>query len=201
MAPEDEHLEPLGRFGVGVEPDQRAVAPPAGRMRDHGVGTRNHVQGRSLPVEPVAAGGESRAVEPAGVVPELEGVIGRVEPGAVVEGGGDRAVAAVQLQVGFGRKDRRGLVDPGCVVDAAERGVFDQEVVHEELPAHVDWDHAWRIGQIRNRQRIATWFNAAGRPLGGELDAVVERQVGRSRLRSKGALVIGRRRSGGGRWR
>ena len=106
MAPEDEHLEAFGRFGVGVEPDQRAVAPPVRRMLDNRVGAAHHFQGRSLPVEAVAAGGESCAVEPAGVIPELEGVVGRVEPNAVVERCGDRAVAAVQLQNGLRARER-----------------------------------------------------------------------------------------------
>ena len=86
-------------------------------------------------------------------------------------------------------------------MDTSERGVFDQEIVHEELSAHVDWDHAWRIGQIRHWQRIAAGLNVAGRPLGGEVDAVIERGRRHLKLRTKGGSVIGRRRSGGGRFR
>ena len=84
-------------------------------------------------------------------------------------------MTAVQLQVGRGRKDGGGFVNPGGMKDAAKRGVFDQKVVHEELPTNVDRDDARGIGQIRDGKRIATGFDAAGRPVGGESDAVVER--------------------------
>ena len=174
MAPEDKHLEALTGLGVGVEPDQRAVAPPAGRVRDDGVSTGYHVQRGAFPIETVAAGCQGGAVEPAGVVPELERVIGRVVPGAVVEWRGDRAVALVEFEVGFGGQHRRGFVDFGGVVDAAQRGVFDQEVVDEELAAYVDGDDSWRVGQVGNREWVAAGFDGAWRPFGRELDAVVE---------------------------
>ena len=96
-----------------------------------------------------------------GHVPHLEQALGRIEEHAVAvdHGRGARRrlgggrVGILDLPWPFGRQHWIRRVIGRLVDGAIQRRFFDQEVVHEQLPADVDVDHVRRAREVRRRAR------------------------------------------------
>jgi hypothetical protein len=154
-----------------VEPDGAGVAL-AGL---HEVGALLDVQLRLVPAQAVLRGGVGRAA--LGEIPHLEEAVLRVVPDAVAE---DHAA---------GEDGALRVVD-GPVVRAGQRGLLDEEVIDEELPADVDGDDAGRRGEVRRFDRLAGHVGEARRPRRRQADAVVEQ------LALRGGVGVADRQAG-----
>ena len=194
-----EHLEPLrGAVGLQVEPHADAVALQLGAQRQHPVGARLHVQLGALPVDAVAAGGQRHAVEPAGVVPQLEQAVSGVVETAVLERTGHRTQPEVHLQRRLRHQHRARLVQHRNMELAPQRAVGDQKLVDQELAPHVDRDHRRRLLQVGDRPRLPRGgHQVSRRPLGGLRDSVVahcarfSRALACAQIRSASSTVTG----------
>ncbi|OQC23445.1 MAG: hypothetical protein BWX70_02817 [Verrucomicrobia bacterium ADurb.Bin070] len=189
--PAHEHLVALlriGRLPIGHH------GPRVGRQirRQHLIGSRHHIQLRPLPIQTVGAGGVADGVDPAGLVPELEQPFIGIppEPAALRHGCG--VPAAVQFQLGLRAQHRVPGIFLGHAEDALQCAGRDQEIIHEQLPAHIDGNHFRRRGQIRHRhRRPVRRIHGARRPIGREFDSIVKP------LAASGQEVERRRRPGG----
>ena len=106
-------------------------------------------------------------------IPNLEQLIRRVVPHSAAVGKRHIRLAAclpglIRLQH---RVDRMVL---GGVKCAIERGLLNQKIVDEKLPADVNRNHRRRIGQVRRRHRFSRRPTPRRRPLVRQFDTVVQ---------------------------
>jgi hypothetical protein len=82
---------------------------------------------------------------------------------------------ACDFVVGLRLEDRIARELLGAVERAFQVRAFDQEIVHQQLPPHVDRDHRRRVVQVRHGHRFGRFHpEMLGRPDRGQTDAVVQ---------------------------
>ena len=163
-----EEDEPPARvFRLRVEPDGRRIAPA--RVDD--VRTGAHVEARLRPVKAIGRGREARRGVVSAHVPHLEEIVFGVVPDAVAVGhrhGIAGLPRLIRLEDGIPGIVRRAMIR------ARERRLGDEEVVDEELAAHVDRNHGGRIDEVVRRHWIGRKRRRVGRPGRRKHDPVVE---------------------------
>jgi len=176
---EAEHLEPpAGILRRVVQPNR--VGVPIARVHD--VRARLDQQGRLDPAQAVFRDGVAGAVQRAAHVPHLEALVFRVVPDPVAIGNRVRPVisfpALIRIAFGFPRpirpENRIALVGNRPVELALQGRFLDQEVIHEQLPAHVDGNHGGGMRQVRHGHRLARIGVHLRRPAVRKDDPVIE---------------------------
>jgi len=128
-----------------VQPDRASVAIVALAGRIHSVRAGDDVERGPLPLQPVLADGIANRVKPARVVPHLEQPVLGIVDNAVVEGRRDRTDSAIHLERSLRFQDRVAVVQPGLMEGPPQVRLGNEEVVDEELPAHVDRNRRRRV--------------------------------------------------------
>ena len=173
-----EQLPALARVrGVRIGDDIPGIGADLRGIGEKLIRTLLDVQFGSFPVQAVFAGGVGDAVQPPGFVPHAQLLLFRIPPDAAVLrcSYGLNAVDANAFELGLRFQDRVVFV-LGCQMERArERGFLDQEVVHEQLAAHVDGEHSRYMFEVRHGHgAVVVRIDGCRRPLLGEPDAVVE---------------------------